>query len=171
MTTAVFELLHDAMRDRYGGSVTRMADAFGVPVQSVSRWVHEDDHKRTTPRPLACEKIAIALDLDPDYVLELAGHRKPRADRPAVDPVNFELNARLARLGETLGRYPRAFWLAVVEASERMAGAGEALGTEPPVSAPPEGGVSASRQSPKRGNGGSHRPLANTSHLPEPALA
>lgn len=160
MTAAVFELLRDAMRERYGGSVTRMADDFGVPVQLASKWVAENPQKRTIPSPASCDKIADGLNLDPDYVLELAGHRKPRPGAAPVDPVQSELDARLAKLGATLSKYPRAFWLAVVEASERLAEAGEALVYEPPVSAPDEGGVSAADRARNRGQAGLEPPLA-----------
>lgn len=77
-TTPVYDLLRDAMDNRYDHSVTRLAEAFDVPVQSASKWLHENERKRTKPNPDSCEKIAIGLSLDPDYVLELAGHRKPR---------------------------------------------------------------------------------------------
>jgi hypothetical protein len=158
--TAIYELLTSKMRERFGGSVTRLSEACDVSVALGSRWVHEDERKRIVPGPASCEKIAIGLDLDPDYVLELAGHRKARPAAATVDPVRSELDARLAKLGATLSKYPRAVWLAVLEANERMADALHHAEAEPPVSAPSEGGVSASGQ-----------PLTQGPHDPEPPLS
>ena len=139
MTDSIHDLLREAIKQRYGGNMTRMADVFDVPVQSVSKWVADDERKRTVPGPASCQKIARGLDLDPDYVLQLAGHRP--ADGASVDLAHSELDARLARLGHVLSRYPRAFWVAVLDAYDRMADVGEVL--ESPVNASVEGGVNA----------------------------
>lgn len=139
MTDSIHDLLREAIKQRYGGNMTRMADVFDVPVQSVSKWVAEDERKRTVPGPASCQKIARGLGLDPDYVLQLAGHRS--ADDASVDLANAELDARLARLGPVLSRYPRVFWATLLDAFERMAQVGDVL--EGGVSASAEGGVNA----------------------------
>ena len=133
------ELLREAIAQRYGGNMTRLAEVLEVPVQSVSKWVADDERKRTVPGPASCQKIARGLGLDADYVLQLAGHRP--VDGSRVDLGQSELDARLARLSHVLGRYPRAFWVVVLDAYERMADAGEVL--QGPVNASAEGGVSA----------------------------
>ena len=137
MTATLRDLLRDVIAQRYGGNMTRLAEAIGVPVQSVSQWVAEDKHR--VPGPANCQKIAHGLDLDPDYVLQLAGHRG--ADDATVDLSQSELDARLARLGHILSGYPRAFWVVVLDAFERMAQVGEVL--ESPVNASSEGGINA----------------------------
>ena len=142
MTDSIHDLLREAISQRYGSNMTRLADALDVPVQSVSKWVAEDERKRTVPGPASCQKIARGLKLDADYVLELAGHRSAASEPKTVDLAHSELDARLARLGHVLSRYPRAFWVAVLDAYERMADVGEVL--EGGVSAPLEGGVNAS---------------------------
>ena len=142
MTDLIPDLLREAISQRYGGNMTRLAEVLDVPVQSVSKWVAEDERKRTVPGPASCQKIARGLNLDPDYVLELAGHRSAVSRTQTVDLAHSELDARLARLGHVLGRYPRAFWVAVLDAYERMADVGEVL--EGGVSVPLEGGVNAS---------------------------
>jgi transcriptional regulator with XRE-family HTH domain len=166
----IYELLSGAMRERFGGSVTRLAEACEVSVALTSRWVHEDEKKRIVPGPASCEKIASGLDLDADYVLEAAGHRKPRPDRAQQDPVQSELDTRLARLGATLRKYPRAVWVSVMEANDRMA---EALAhsADPPVSAPEKGGVSASIAKQNRGKQRDHDPFTLRKRLAQPLLA
>ena len=125
MTDSIHDLLRAAIGQRFGGNMTRLAEAVGAPVQSVSKWVADDEGKRTVPGPTSCQKIASGLDLDADYVLELAGHRS--AQHAVVDLGQSELDARLARLSRVLSRYPRAFWVAVLDAYDRMADVGEVL--------------------------------------------
>lgn len=171
MTVTISDVLRATMYSRFGGSVTRLAEACDVSVQLASKWVAETERKRITPGPKSCEKIAKALDLDLDYILELAGHRPARADQPAADPIQAELDTRLARLGGTLSKYPRAVWLAVLEANEKLA---EALAhqSESPVSAPSEGVVSAQTVAPTRLSHGSDDTLAKRHPaLPHRALA
>jgi transcriptional regulator with XRE-family HTH domain len=81
----LFDLLKREMHTRHW-NVSRLAEACGADVALTSRWVAENPERRVTPGPRSCQKIAEALDLDPDYVLELAGHRKPQlaSSRPSV---------------------------------------------------------------------------------------
>ncbi len=152
MTATLRDLLREAIAQRYGGNMTRLAEAVGAPVQSVSKWVADDERKRTVPGPISCQKIARGLDLDADYVLALAGHRP--ADNSRVDIGQSELDARLARLSHVLGRYPRAFWVVVLDAFDRMADVGEVFPVGP-VSASAEGGVNATDASLTRDSHGS----------------
>lgn len=167
---AIYDLLNRAMSERFGGSVTRLSEACDVSVALASRWVHEDEKKRIVPSPVSCEKIAIGLDLDPDYVLQVAGHRKARTAQAGGDPIQSELESRLAKLGNTLSKYPRAVWLAVLEANERMADA-LAHSAEPPVSAPEKGRVSASDQGQTGESSNDRGPFTLRKRLAEPALA
>jgi len=123
---ALFDTLRTILRER-AWSVPYFARQCDVSVQLAYKWLAEDESGRITPAPRSCAKIATALSLDPDYVLKLAGHRQSLStDRP-VDPDRAELEARLSRLGERLSPFPRPFWLAVMDASERLAEALDAL--------------------------------------------
>ena len=160
MTESLRDLLREAIAQRYGGNMTRLAEALGVPVQSVSQWVAEDKHR--VPGPTSCQKIARGLDLDVDYVLQLAGHRPADSSNSdsSGDLAKSELDARLARLGPVLSRYPRVFWATLLDAFERMAQVGDVL--EGGVSAPSEGGVSASSAALNRESHASPRQLAGS---------
>ncbi len=161
--SAIYELLSDAMRERFGGSVTRLAEACGTSTALASRWVHENERKRMIPSPASCEKIALGLRLDPDYVLQLAGHRKPRPGQPASQ-VQPELDAHLARYGETLSKYPRALRQAIIEANEAMALAIAEI--VHPVSDSKEGGVSDAKDAQTRKDHGSDAGLTVLKHHP-----
>lgn len=80
----LFEYLRGELRER-GWSMTDLARRSGVSKQAVAQWLSEDRFTRVTPKPAACQKIAEALGVDADYVLELARHRKPRAGRTPLD--------------------------------------------------------------------------------------
>jgi transcriptional regulator with XRE-family HTH domain len=110
MNPPVFDLLRTVVHERFGGSVTRLAEACGVSIQLASKWVAEDPRKRVTPGPASCEKIADALGYDPDYILELAGHRRQRGQPTQLDP-------RLAAFLATI----EAGWLAMDEATRDLA--------------------------------------------------
>lgn len=166
----VFEFLRTELRARRW-NMSDFARAAGVSKQAAGQWLSEDASTRLIPSPASCQKIAAALGIDPDYILELAGHRKPRPDRPSIDPVQSELDTRLARLAATLSQYPRVFWLAVVEASERMATAGEALHAAPPVSATSEERISAADQAIARPHHAKDEGLAKSSRAPLLAAA
>lgn len=66
-------------------SVPEFARRCEVSSQLAYKWLSDNPHYRVVPGPASCEKIADALDLDLDYVLELAGHRKAR-ERVAIKP-------------------------------------------------------------------------------------
>ncbi len=114
MTPAITDLLRETMQERFGGSVTRLAEACDVSVQLASKWVSENARYRVTPGPASCEKIAAAFCLDPDYVMELAGHRKPRADAADLDQVEQLIRARTAEMREAVRGVPRVFWATII---------------------------------------------------------
>jgi transcriptional regulator with XRE-family HTH domain len=151
------KFLRQAMRER-GWTIPQLAEACDISLGLAQRWVSQNPRYRVIPSPASCAKIAHALDLEADYVLEVAGHRQPTT---LADPVQSELDARLAHLSRVLGHYPRAFWLAVIEASERMADAGQLL--ERPVNAVEQGGVNAAKPVVIRDEHGPPRGLTATS--------
>jgi hypothetical protein len=120
----IYDLLNEAMRDRFGGSVTRLSDACSVSVALGSRWLHEDERKRIVPSPGSCEKIASGLGLDPDYVLEAAGHRHPQTVREGLNP----------RLAAFLAQVEAAFHTMTDQEWSVREEAGRALFSVPPTS-------------------------------------
>ena len=106
MTDGIYRLLRQAIDERFNGNLTALADALGVPVQSVSKWVYENPSKRSNPWPASCAKIADGLGLDHDYVLELAGHRPPR---PAAEWAQARVTAWRQSIHERL-----EYWIAAV---------------------------------------------------------
>jgi transcriptional regulator with XRE-family HTH domain len=133
-TTAAMDLLDylkRALRER-GWSMTDLARRAGVSKQAVSGWLSEDDFSRLTPGPTSCRKIAKALEVDPDFILTLAGHRDrvvAEADDELPENV-IELRQRTKRLEKLLSPYPRAFWVSVLDATEKMAEFGANLPPE-----------------------------------------
>jgi len=122
--------------------------ASGVPQNVISKWLN-GEVARASDRNL--KRIAPILGLSYE---ELLRHMGEIPTTQAGDSgVQSELEMRLHHLGSVLGRYPRAFWLAVIDASERMAEAGEAF--QPPVSASKEPSVSVDHSAQTRGNHGS----------------
>lgn len=95
----VYEFLSAELRRRRW-NMSDLARASGLTKQAVGQWLTEDEAARLVPSPLSCEKIAAALGEDPDYLLELAGHRRRRTDRPsrASDPDLAHLMARWPHL-------------------------------------------------------------------------
>lgn len=53
----------------------QFADQTGVSPQVAYRWLAPDARYRIIPSPASCIKIALVFGVDPDVVLELAGHR------------------------------------------------------------------------------------------------
>jgi hypothetical protein len=52
-----------------------LARATDLKIQVVAKWLSADLSKRITPNPTSCRLIGRALDVDPDLMLEAAGHR------------------------------------------------------------------------------------------------
>jgi hypothetical protein len=116
--SAIYDLLRAAMRDSFGGSVTRLSEACAVSTALGSRWVHEDERKRIVPSPASCQKIANGLGLDPDYVLELAGHRLAGASSAEpLDELETLIRARTAEMRDAVRDTPREFWATIIKAT------------------------------------------------------
>lgn len=161
---------------------TQLADAIDVHQTVVSKWLHADGRRRSRPGRQAMLRLASVLemssaDISAMILNDQAELDRSKAARPPFPqdedvqaPVQAELDARLAKLGNTLSKYPRAVWLAVLEANERMADA-LAHSAEPPVSAPEKGRVSASDQGQTGESSNDRGPFTLRKRLAEPALA
>lgn len=117
-------------------SVQRFADEVGVHQSLVSKWLHPDPKRRVTPSTARLQRIAEVIGVPYRQLRDLAeGDRQPET---AAAIARSELDTRLLRLGAMLARYPRPFWLAVLEASEHLAEAGQVFSPvpEPPVRTP-----------------------------------
>lgn len=163
---------------------TQLADAVGVHQTVVSKWLHADIRRRARPGRQTMAKLSEVLDVPLDQLLPMllsdqsaadeareTAKATKTADAPADTAIRAELDTRLARLATTLSQYPRVFWLAVVEASERMATAGEALHAAPPVSATSEDRISAADQAIARPHHAKDEGLAKSSRAPLLAAA
>lgn len=93
------DYLKATLRER-GWSMTDLARRAGVSKQAVGQWLSEDEFTRVSPRPIYCEKIAAALGVDPDYILELAGHRRRSEVAGPPDPGLAEVIALWPTLTE-----------------------------------------------------------------------
>ena len=107
----IHSLLRAELETRFANNLSRMGEACDASPSMVSKWVSEDTRRRSVPSPSSCARIAAALGLDPDYVLELAGHRQPREPRAEVDArrqaVRDQLDRWLAAVGP---EYEQLFW-------------------------------------------------------------
>jgi len=108
----LLDYLKIALHDR-NWTIPQAARHFGVSMQLVYKWMAEDPATRITPGPRSCLKIAEALDADADFVLELAGHRKPSPES-AADQVSALRQSARAQLEEWLNavgpQYEQAYW-------------------------------------------------------------
>jgi transcriptional regulator with XRE-family HTH domain len=106
----LFDVLKSALRER-DWTIPYFARMCAVSPQLAYKWLAEHESQRIIPGPKSCEKIAAALGFDPDYVLELAGHRKPRQPRADIDArrqvVRDQLDHWLAAVGPENEEY---FW-------------------------------------------------------------
>jgi len=138
----------------------------GLDSGLISRWRRKDALAVVPTQAKTLTRLARALAVPESEVYIAAGLEK----EPSSNPVQSELETRLARLGATLAQYPRAVWMAVLEANDRMA---EALAhsADPPVSAPETGRVSAASRRATRGNGAQGPPLAPRSYAALPVHA
>lgn len=80
-----FSIWFQEEMDRQGLSQNRLARMMGVSVGSVNRWYHG----AKLPGPKSCRDIARALNVAPDTVLAMAGHRPPPAP---LDESSLEAN-------------------------------------------------------------------------------
>jgi transcriptional regulator with XRE-family HTH domain len=101
-------------------SQTDLSRASTVDSSNITRW----ETGATRPSPANLAKIAPALGVPYEDLLKRCGYL-PGTPEPTT--VQSELQTRMARVSETLSRYPRPFWESVLRAIEAMATAGEAL--------------------------------------------
>jgi transcriptional regulator with XRE-family HTH domain len=110
MTDLLFEFLGDRIRER-SWTIPHFAKAVGVSPQLAYKWMAEDPAYRITPGPKSCEKIASALGVDLDSVLELAGHRPQRSPELQLSArrqsIRAQLDQWLTAVGEENEPY---FW-------------------------------------------------------------
>jgi transcriptional regulator with XRE-family HTH domain len=99
------------------------ASRVGVSKQLAHKWVTTLPDYRVKPSPASCAKIASALGVDADYILELAGHLAPQTEPTSLDP---RLLGLLKQIEEG--------WLAMDEPSREVATRGaRALFALPPT--------------------------------------
>ena len=98
-----FEYMRQSIRER-GWSIPEFARQANVSLGLAYKWLAEDPVYRITPSPKSCEKIATALGVDLDLMLELAGHRR----RPNGEP-HAQIDARRQAVRDQLDR-----WLSAV---------------------------------------------------------
>jgi transcriptional regulator with XRE-family HTH domain len=109
------KFLRQAMRDR-GWTIPQLADACDASLGLVQRWVSENPRYQVTPSPASCEKIAAALSLDPDTMLELAGHRHRRAPLED-DPIEQAIRQGTVQMHDVLADIPRPYWATIIKAT------------------------------------------------------
>lgn len=105
------EYLRQQMEAR-GWNIPRLAEACDVNPGLVARWVTSNTRYRVTPSPASCEKIAAALGVDLDDLLEMAGHRRRRDESRAVvsalrQAVRDQLDQWMSTVGPDKEEY---FW-------------------------------------------------------------
>jgi transcriptional regulator with XRE-family HTH domain len=155
--------LLDAALNAVGGNQAELARRVNRSETTVSRWRSGS----VKPDYESCLRLARIVGGSPQVWLEAAG-LDPEL-MPGEVAVQSELDVRLARLGATLSSYPRAVWIAVLEANERMADA--LASNQPPVSECPKDGVSASDGTQKLGKHDLDPPLTALKGRLAPAFA
>jgi len=100
----------------------------GLDSGLISRWLRDGPLAATPTHAETLSRLAHAFRVPDSEVYRAAGRLPP--DIPS-NPIQSELEERLHHLGTILSKYPRAFWLAVIEASEHFAES-----TTPPPSPP-----------------------------------
>lgn len=85
-----------ARRDWKSAELARRA---GVSSAMVSRWINGID----VPSPESCIRIAEVMNIDPDDVLGIAGHRIPDRPVPPDDPIS-EIARMMRRMKQSPDR-------------------------------------------------------------------
>ena len=141
----VLEFLRAAIREREW-TIPQFAKAAHVSIGLAYKWLSEDPAYRITPSPTSCEKIADALGIDPDVMLELAGHRRRRGERTLntrAQAIQDQVERWIAAVGP---HYEEYFWRHLKAQGDSMAAvlrdigsavsASDAAAVNPGVSAP-----------------------------------
>lgn len=154
------EFLKEEMALRHW-NVSRLAEACDVSIGLAAKWVSDNPRYHVRPSPTSCAKIAAALGVDLDRVLELAGHRAPSAATAEVSArsraVQEQVERWIAAVGPENEEY---FWRHLKAQGDSTVALIQGLGTA--VNPDPDGainsGVSASSKASerrrRRGNGG-----------------
>jgi transcriptional regulator with XRE-family HTH domain len=85
--------------DRREWKPAELARRAGVSSAMISRWINGID----VPSPESCIRIAEVLNVDPDDVLGIAGHRIPDRPLPPDDPIS-EIYRMMRRMKRTPDR-------------------------------------------------------------------
>lgn len=119
----IHPFLRQRLSDAFKGNISRFAEACDSTPSMASKWISDDPRRRVTPSSASCKKIARGLRINPDYVLQLAGHREGETAPGDMDP-------RLAAFLTDV----EAGWRAMDEAARDMAErTAKALFHVPPV--------------------------------------
>lgn len=92
---ALYDFLEQWLRDE-DLTASQFARRAHISVGLVYKWLSPDPEARITPGPSSCRKIAAVVGVDPDRILELAGHREPR-DTSAQDLRREAVHTQLDR--------------------------------------------------------------------------
>lgn len=80
--------------DKRGWTLAEFARRLGTWNSLISKWLNNVQR----PRPAQCHQIAAALGIDPDLVLDAAGHRPTDIDAPGI--VRHECRVLISRIPE-----------------------------------------------------------------------
>lgn len=106
----LYDFLKAALSERQW-SIPAFARRCGVSPQLGYKWLADDPVERIVPGPRSCEKIAAALGLDADVVLELAGHRHVAGPKAWVAARRQARSDQLEQWNAAVGPdYEDLFW-------------------------------------------------------------
>ena len=106
-------ILHTVIREELTArewSLSQLAEALGVRLGVVSRWLSDDPGKRVVPLPHACVQIAEALGLDVIEVFRLAGYLPPMEKPHEQHPHAADIKSTQRLLGRILKSIPASEW-------------------------------------------------------------
>lgn len=149
------------MRERHW-TIPQLAEACDVATGLAQKWVSVNPRYRSTPSPASCEKIAAALSIDADRILELAGHRKPGEPRAEIDAMRQARREQLEAWVTAVGPENEAyFWSHLTAQAESTARLILELKTavNQPAGTAVSGAVSDPPKRPRRGRRGTEGPL------------
>ena len=96
----LYDFVRHTLNDR-NWTVPYFAKQVGVSKQLAYKWLAEEPDERIRPSSSSCQKIARALGVDADFLLQLGGHRAPSGvDTPLDDPDLAAVSAAWPRLDD-----------------------------------------------------------------------